>query len=239
VIFERRRPYGLDFLIVCLGRTGSTHLMALLDSSPGVRCFGELFYDEVSAFLSWPDHDHHAFVADALGKGPEKRGFKYPLDSMIAFPQTIDLLRDRRVRIIRLTRRNRLAHLLSARLAAVSGVWYSDTTGTGAASERPERRVCLGLDECLAWFRVNLFYDAVLDELCRQRPTFRLEYHEIPTRAADALHFLGVDAGKAQLTSPYRKLRTRPMHEVIENWDELAAGLRGTRWEEFLEEEPI
>ena len=46
--------------------------------------------------------------------------------------------------------------------------------------------------------------------------------------------FLGVEP--QPLRSWFEKLRTRPLSDVVENWEELRQGLTGTRYEVFLAE---
>jgi hypothetical protein len=220
----------LDFLIVCLGRTGSSHLASLLDSHPGIVSRAEFFNADDGGFDRWPGGDHRAFVADYAGFSDDKVcGFKLPLDSLVNYPVLLDFLRDERVRIIRLVRPNRLAHLVSARLAQQTGVWHSHQ------GEQPSIRVRLGVDECLAWFRDGEYHDAILDELTRRHPTYRIRYEELsdPRRLDELQRFLRV--APMPLCSDSRRQRRRPLAEVVENWDEVADGLRGTGWEQFLE----
>ena len=76
-----------------------------------------------------------------------------------------------------------------------------------------------------------------MDRLAEGHPTIRLTYERLVAGSIDEVQqFLGVEP--RALSSPHRKLRTRPLREAIENWNELSDGLRGTRFERFLAETP-
>ena len=66
---------------------------------------------------------------------------------------------------------------------------------------------------------------------------FRLDYEELakePGAPSRVLEFLGAEA--RPLTTRLRKQNPESLTELVENYSELAAALRGTQWESFLEE---
>ena len=224
----------LDFVILCLDRTGSTYLQELLDSHPDVRCFGELFSNE--AFAD-PEHfarsghtdplNYMAEVTSGLTKAAV--GFKLPLNSIRAFPASLDLLVERDVRVIRLVRENHLAQYVSWRLFQRGLVAKSRQ---GSYGDEP---LVIEPDKAIRSMAQRAFHDRLLDEIARRHPHLRITYEELardPT-LDETLDFLGVQA--ASLRSDLRKLRIRPLSEVIENWDELSDALAGTPYEGFLD----
>ncbi len=232
---------ALDFVILCLGRTGSTHLQSLLDSHPEVRCYGELFTDvdlatghgesRTQTFIGSPHDDPIAYVEE-LTEGVDGRavGFKLPNNSLRAFPQAARVLEEPTVKIVRLSRRNLLALLVSRRMLAATGVPQS-THGTYG-----DARVRIEPDRCLTAFRHMEADEHALDELADGHTTFRLTYEELVAgeRIDELQTFLGVEP--RPLNSWFARLRTRPLSETVENWDELVRALRGTRYEAFLNE---
>jgi len=221
------------FVILCLGRTGSTHLQSMLDFHSQARCFGELFGDgEPPTFATSGHSDPAAFLEDLLA-GIEERavGFKLPMNSIRAEPGAAELVRrDGRIAAIRLSRRNRLAQLVSRRLLAATGVSQSIFGAYGEAMVQIEPR------ECIAAFERMEADEDELDALCVGRETFRIDYEELgdETRLEALQRFLGIEP--EALRSWYTKLRNRPLRETVSNWDDLVAALADTRFASYLDE---
>jgi hypothetical protein len=227
---------GLTFVIACLGRTGSTHLVSLLDSHPDIRCFGELFthhegtLDE--AFVTSPIADPVEYVAQLTAPLTERAvGFKLPLNSIRAHPESLRLLEGESMRIVRLRRLNVLALLASRRLLASTKVPQSTHGDYGDAT------VELDPKQALAVFRLTDEHERYLDELGDGRPTFQITYEDLSAGCGlDELQdFLGVEP--VPLKSMFKRVRSRPLTETISNWDEVASALRGTPYERFLEDD--
>jgi len=130
--------------------------------------------------------------------------------------------------VIRLSRRNRLAQLVSRRLLAKTGVSQSIFGEYGDAAVRIDPQ------ECLAAFARIDAEERELDEVGAGHPEFRLDYEELVagTRAEDLQRFLGLEPER--LRSWFTKLRKRPLAETIENWGELSAALRGAGYGDYL-----
>ena len=220
----------LDFLILCLGRTGSTHLQALLDSHPRVRCLDELFSNSLYAAESHYAHagepSPRGYVARATAEVSEPVvGFKLPLNSVKAFPESLELLHDAELKVIRLSRRNLLAQYVSQQLKGQTGVSHSVQGDYG------EPRIRLKPAAALRHLQNAAFQERLLDELARHNPVFRLDYEQLVAqeRLDELQGFLEVEP--VELRSWFQKLRTRPLPEVVTNWDEVAEALRGTAYE--------
>lgn len=227
------------FVILCLARTGSSHLVALLDSHPRVHCYGEVLNATHRASEGWfvesGQTDPRAHVDDLLRRGPEQAvGFKLPINSVQDHPSIVELLeQDRELRVIRLVRRNALAMLLSRRMLRETWVSQSIYGSYGAAT------VTISPAECVRALERIERDDRWLDELAEGHPTHRLAYEDlIDGRGLEEVQRF-LDLEPAPLSSRYERLRTRPMSETIENWDELASALRGTPHEAFLEEDRL
>jgi hypothetical protein len=226
------------FVILCLGRSGSSHLQSLLDSHSEVRCFRELFSDRVPAgapgFVHSGFRDPCAYL-DALFAGQEERvvGFKLPMNSIRATPETVGLLgADHEMLVVRLSRRNLLAQLVSRRLQATTRVSHSFEGDYGDTKISIDPRQALNaLDRMEA-------DELELDGYAHGKRVFRLAYEELAAghRLEELQRFLGVEP--EPLRSWFTKLRTRPLSETVGNWSELQQGLRDTRYERFLAERP-
>jgi hypothetical protein len=223
----------LSFVILCMGRTGSTHLQFLLDSHPKVRCFGEWFTGNARSlddvFISAPTDDPARFVNERVAKCTEPAvGFKLPLGSIRAHPQALTLLERPELSFIRLTRRNKLALFVSRRMLATTQVPQSTHGSYG------ETTIRLDPDHVRPALTKIEEGDSYLDGLVAGRPVYRLDYEELsdPGALEPLQEFLGVEP--RPLSSVIERLRKRPLSETVENWDELEDALRGTRWEPLL-----
>jgi LPS sulfotransferase NodH len=229
-----------SFAILCVGRVGSEHLVSLLDSHPDVTCFSELFAPEwgvefqhgtlsVPHFATTQHEQPTSYWGELTAKlDTPVSGLKLPWSSIEAHPDALRLIADPAVDIIRLTRRDRVAQYVSAWLALESGVWHS-TQGAYRT-----RRIKVDPAKCLeALDRISEQEDR-LDELAHDHRVFQMTYEELVGRHRidDLQEFLRLQP--RELTSRYERLRERPLNEVIENFDELAAALAGTRYATYL-----
>jgi len=229
-------PTRLTFVILCLGRTGSTHLGSLLGSHPDIRCFGELFTDRKTTlddvFIKSPIDDPAEYIAQLIAPLTQTAvGFKLPLNSIRAHPEALGLLEDNDLRIVRLRRLNLLAVFASRRLLAATRVSrstkgdYCDTT------------VRLDPKQCLTVFKRMEEHERYLDGLAEDKPVFDIAYEDLAvgTNLDDLQSFLGVEP--VTLQSQFKRLRSRSLSETIENWPEVEEALRGSQYERFLEDD--
>lgn len=208
--------------------------MSLLDSHPDITCFSELFapgwgIDMQRGTLSVPhfaatEHERPVDYWAELTAGLDARlaGLKLPWSSIDAHPGALELIADPEVDIIRLTRRDRLAQYVSAYLALDSGVFHSTQGAYGA------HRITVDPGKCLEVLNRIGDQERELDDLANDHRVIALTYEELAggERLDELQSFLGVEPH--QLTSRYERLRERPLEDVVENFDELAAALAET-----------
>jgi hypothetical protein len=230
-----RNGNPLTFVILCLGRTGSTHLVALLDSHPEIRCFGELFPHERGTLdEEYAPHwqsDPLEYVAALTAPVTEPAvGFKLPLGSLQAHPDAARLVEPEDLRVVRLSRMNLLALFASRRLLA-------STKGSESGGDYGGATVALDPKQCLAMFRRSEEHERYLDELAADKPTVRITYEELAAgeRLAEVQRFLGVEP--VSLKSGHTRARKRALSETIENWPEVEEALRGSPYERFLQDD--
>lgn len=221
----------MRFVILCLGRTGSTHLQSMLDHHSQARCWGEVFGEgKPPTFAAADTDDPAAFLAGLLEGGDERAsGFKLPINSIRLEPRSAAIVRDdAELAVVRLSRRNGLAQLVSRQLLATTGVSQSIFGSYGDATVTIDPAACLPALDRIAE------EEAELDEIAAGHKTFRIAYEELgdETRLEQLQRFLGLDP--EPLRSWFERLRTKPLAETVENWDELAAALSGTAHERFL-----
>jgi hypothetical protein len=237
----------LTFAIVHQPRVGSTHLAALLDSHPAIRCYGELFHTNglVGAEQLWGVGfsasgytNHHEFLAHSVDTaGAPIVGCKLAWSWFAHWPETLDLFHDRDLRVVRITR-NLLEVVISDALVAESGIYHAAAaTEVGflaGVQDGPvdARTVRVDPQRCEHELQHRFFLDVLLDELARNCETFQIVHQSIPGQSDALLEWLG--ATPKVLSSPWLEIRTRPIPEVVENWDELAAHLSGTKWQALV-----
>jgi LPS sulfotransferase NodH len=227
-------PVLPHFLILTSGRTGSSHLVSLLDSHPDLCCFGELFRPAEASlpffYVNTPHTDPHEYLASLTDRvGKRLMGFKLTPNCLATHPEAERLLQDTRVRVILLRRVNLLAQALSGGLAKATGVWHS----TGG-KRNPHAQVRIPPERIVGTLIKLQEQQLALVALCREHPVFELSYEDLAAdnRLDDVQRFLGVEP--QPLTSRYRRLDPRPLREKIENWEEVRAALVGTQFEGLL-----
>jgi hypothetical protein len=232
------RRVMVRFVILCLGRSGSSHLQSMLDSHHSIRCFGEIFSDRAPAsgpgFINSSCRDPSAYLENLfLDSGFPVVGFKLPMNSIKALPASAELVAaDQEMRVIRLSRANLVAQLVSRTLQRSTQVSHSLQGGYDGATVRidPDRAL-----RALERMEDN---ERDLDALAEGHLLHRILYEELsdPSRLEDVQRFLGVPP--APLRSWFEKLRKRPLAETVENWDELVGRLRETRFADLAVEAP-
>lgn len=221
------------FVILCLGRTGSTHLWSLLDSHPQIRCFGEVLNDEArdpDSFVLSGQKKVVPFLRELLASPTEPvSGVKLPMNSLRAYPQAASLLAaEAEMRVVRLSRTNRLEQIVSRRLMARSGIAHSIHGDYGGTRVRIDPASCVRAIETIE------AEEAELDAIAAGHPTFRMAYEEIgsESRLIALQEFLGVRP--ATMSSWFTRLQRKPLPEVIENWSELEAALTEAGYSAFV-----
>ncbi|MGH2722693.1 MAG: hypothetical protein ACRDI0_00230 [Actinomycetota bacterium] len=248
----------MRYLLTCPARTGSTMLSRYLKSHPDVCAHGEVlapsgpldFYGVnyrvdpplELVLLGRRDRDPVAFLWEFVWQAGGRRavGFKGKYEELL-LPQYAMVLeeisRDTDIRILHLTRDNLLERYLSQHLAVhVHGVYEAHL-----GDARPEQaRVRLSPEECEEDFRRTEERQASFRAMLRKHEVLELSYEQLVGERKHTLArvqaFLGVQ--ERELTTKSVRLRTRPVREVVENYEELAKRFRGTRYGVFFEPGP-
>lgn len=189
------------------------------------------------------------FDADSVPGDVGAVGFKVMYNQLSLWPTFAyltprggRLLQDRSLRnwlsvneviIIHTLRRNRLKVLVSHELAAQSGRYHSRD------SESENRRVAIPLLGLKARLRRIETAERVARATIRGLPTIEIVYEDyISAGGADQdgrlCAALGQPILEGGLSSPLRKVSSDDLRDTVENYDQVAAYLSGTRFERFL-----
>lgn len=238
------------FLILAAGRTGSTRLRLLLDSHPLALCHGEVFGENLST-LAEPGSDAHRRrleerAADPAGfardhvfatEGKEALGFKILYHQLAdTWPGLMNWLAvERDIRLVHLVRRNGLKRFLSE--------YFVGTVTRKNLFLKTEEIPALPLVEIPPTVLLaNL--ESIEAEADRMRaifcdhPVHELAYEDSLEDNGPALRsvldFLGLPP--AELSVGIKKILPDDPKALIANFNEVAAALRGTRYEWMLRE---
>lgn len=217
------------FAIVCMGRTGSSLLVNLLNSHPDIECQGELFRP-ATAFSKFPGMSRREFLEKHAYEGDLPiRGFKMPFDWILDHPCIFDDFRHLGYKILRLNRRNALSHFVSIKLAQLNNNW-------GSRHPYSIGKTSVDAVELYQFIGSRHSCNTVLDRFSAPLECITLHYETImaPQSHADVLQFLG--ARPHALTTDTIKQRSRPLAEAIENIAELELALGQTRMAELMKD---
>lgn len=236
------------FIIVTIGRTGSTRIRRLLDSHPEITCHGELL-GEGLVHLARGDEGllgrlrrereadpasflvHRAFVPGGDRAPSRAVGLKVLCGQVVErYPAALERLRsDRDLHVIHLVRRNGLRRFISEWTVGAGLVRHSYSRDDAAPTIEPVR---IPVEAVLADLeRVEAERTRVEREFGRH-PFLEIAYEDTlddnGPMLRDAQAFLGVDP--APLSCDLRKSLPEDPRATVANLDEIVAALRGTRF---------
>jgi LPS sulfotransferase NodH len=250
------------FMIVCAPRTGSTMLRLLLNSHSMICSHGEVFNQNTIFGFVGIDRKGEMKIGkieppiyQMLSKIRDKDPVQF-LHEFVLYSGTFsavgfkilygtlwtsdcksvfnEVLEDNDIKIVHLTRENRLRRFLSAHVTAnVTGV-----TVALSEDEKPKvAKVSLSVDECISDMRrVGAEESRIRKEFSRHE-VFEITHEEIVNSADSKLvelqKFLGVEP--EPLTTPTVKLLSDDLRDIVENYMELCEAFRGTPHEIYLE----
>jgi LPS sulfotransferase NodH len=246
-------------VIFSRGRTGSNLLVWLLKSHPHIRSHGEIFGEyylqhgfirnEINRIGAVPYFEwatRRMFTERVVGV----KFLYYQLESEYArrwnvsdIPSLLPVLEERRdLRIIHLKRRNRLATLVSWKLAGHTQRWARldagrlSQSGQSRDSMYGEITINLSYDECQKEFARVEKWERFYDTTFAKHPYLEMYYEDLVAdrrgETARALELLGLD--DCELESPLRKQNKRTLEDVVENFAELRRRFANTPYADFF-----
>lgn len=231
----------IRFLIVTIGRTGSTRLRLLLDSHPQVLCHGELYGGNLGTLAPSDSHLHAQLLAEReadpasfLAKrafateSMKAVGLKVLRSQLMDWPGLLEALRaDFSVRVIHLVRKNGLKRFLSEYFVGTVTHKHLLLPGEAVPDVKP---VEMPVELLLSDLRRVEEQSAEIRSLFAGHPFHELTYEESLEDNGLALQavqsFLGVPL--APLTSPIRKVLPDDPKLLVANFEEVSRALTGT-----------
>ena len=219
------------FVILFVGRSGSTFLQESLDAHSSIRADGERFgaYGVISQVRRMEEYLTSEHGVDAVG-------FKTKLRDVRSPTEFASMLHERDVRVICLLRWNlvkqAISHANAVRLHERTGEWNRRRpVDLGKLTVEP--RQLIGDMERIAAERRTLL-DFVADV---GRPALVMQYEDLLSRPEEsfelAFRFLGVDS--EPVTSSTTKNTADDLRTAVENYEELCSALVGTGYETMLD----
>lgn len=249
------REHPSYFVILGIQRTGSNLLRTLLASHPEAAVYGEVFMDggcwfEVDGLppnapevIAERDADPLAFAEKYVFRPHPEHiravGFKlfYPqaLQNDAALWSWLDQRED--VTVLHLRRRNAFRQYVSHLVAESTGMWRTYADGR---KPMPLDEVRLTVDpaDCEQMMtRVDELGAAALARL-PSRPVMELTYEGLCEDPDGVLGSVQQSLGlePQPLTTTLTRQVTRPLRQLIENYDETARHFASTRWAECFDE---
>jgi LPS sulfotransferase NodH len=219
------------FAIVGNPRTGSSHLVSLLDSHPDVACWDDEIFDEGEAFdKSSYDNPRDFLLESVFNVDARAVGFKLLWDAMSRTAKVWNLLEELDILLVHTCRANLLDSFISYQLATINRAftcWYGDYK-----TQRFEARY----DQCLEWFETAEFIDIELRQRALKEgiPRIEIEYTELCRNQDRVLEFLGVS--RLPLTSRLTKQRKGSQSEILTNYADLKERFAGSKWAKNFED---
>ncbi len=222
------------FIIFGQGRTGSTLLVDLLNSSPSVYCDEELFFYKM--------HSPARYVEgkSRLCKAPVY-GFKAKIYQLSDVQETDPALFMRRLHrngwtIIHIERENLLRHSLSAVLAEQRQLYQAkDEIDLRGQREKEHVPVELLIGEMQQRERFRRQEAAVLQDL----PHIPISYEadladsEKQQRSLNRI-FEALGVPSVEVYTNLRRINSKALHDDVANYDELVSALDSNGYEKYL-----
>lgn len=239
------------FSIVSMQRSGSGWFETLLNSHVNISSNGEIFSPKerrtnISTVIRALDKVYNLdwFSSASKNECTAAVGFKWMLNQglMANCIKVVQYFRERSVSVIFLFRRNLLRRLVS-QLANDHDRVRKQLNGTHKAHVHSENEANI-----LAMYKPRINTSELISNLKNAEKFARnalehfnniryivLYYEDLlqnSTKMMDVLEFLRVPQRK--LVSRHVKIHTRPLPNLIENWDEIYTSLKGSEYESFL-----
>lgn len=234
------RPQVTSFVILFIERDGSTYMVSMLQSHPAIESVFERFADmrlkgaSADEQLSWARN----FYSAPLIGSDAAIGFKTKLVDVLDPAGFATLLKESRVHIIQMRRKNRVKAVVSR----INARRLYEATGKWNLYDKSNRMPPMSIDlETFAhYLRDREEADNELTTFVSQLdlPTLHVNYEELLLDREGVLRnifdFLNVPPHPVQEKTV--KHTRDDLREVIENFDELRAEYTGTVYEAMFDE---
>lgn len=225
-------PVEQRFAVIGNARTGSNYLLDGLKSSPAIRVYHEIFASH-NREVGKDFERIFATVFQPESKATQVVGFKV-FYNHLTDEEWQKLVACRDLKVIHLTRRNRLRTVISLEIAFKTGQW----TQSGHTGAPKEKRVTLDPQKLIQ--RLEQIEEGELATRARfcDRQILEVVYEDL-VQSPQALFALvgaylgvdGIDPGRIRL----KKQNPEGLQQLIMNYDEVVEILKNTRFAEYLD----
>lgn len=242
----------VKFVVLTSSRTGSTWLVDLLNTQPGIETHGELFlkHGRLSPAIAGRA-DYCRFVdtydnssvwrvprvftyLNEFYRAPRTVGFKLMYSQLRRYPEILAYFAFRRVRIVHLVRLNLIDVIVSDELARLTGTSHVQT---GKISGVPKVHVdAASLVDRVSKLSENTEVTGRLARLC-MCPIIGVTYEALLDGEAEftrILKFLDMPEPASRPKSVLTKRGSGSHRDSIENYDEIRQILMSTRFLQML-----
>jgi LPS sulfotransferase NodH len=222
------------FVIIAQERTGSILLEMLLYSHGEVKIYGEIFNpnEEIRKrirkrpiqLVDDPIVYLDNYVYKEYPESIQAVGFRlfYTHARNEEWKSVRDFLKDSKVRVIHLMRKNLLDRYLSHQLALRTDRWIASKEG----ERKFEEPITLSASDCFRDFYSSKWYQKEEEQFFNENPKTRIFYEDLckyPKGEGERIQrFLGLQV--RDLSTTTAKQRTQKKKEIIENYTELKEG---------------
>jgi LPS sulfotransferase NodH len=224
-------PINQRFAIIGNARTGSNYLLDGLKSSPSIRMYHEIFADHNRQI----GKDFDKILSTVLqpeSKSTQMVGFKVFYNHLTE-EEWKKLLARRDLKVIHLTRRNRLRTVISLEIALKTGEWTKSGHSNGSKAKH------IHLDPLKLTKRLEQIEEgeATTRARLRDRQILEVVYEDMVRSPGETFvsvgSFLGVegiDPGRIRL----KRQNPESLRQLIVNYEEIESVLKNTRFAEYL-----
>ncbi len=221
------------YIVLTQARSGSNMLRSLLHSHPQIISDGEIYrrlYGRNSVKMwnrFFSKKPHHI----------KQVGFKlfyyHPVDSD---DRTVwDIIKsDSNIKLIQLSRKNKLKMIVSRDIAMKTDVWSSKRNENQKVDKRIELDTKKFIDECN---QIDVWENQI-EHLFPQHQLIKITYEDLVKERdkvmAEVFNFLEVD--NLSVKPLFKKQNTEEIKNLILNYDQFSSEIKSTRWAFLLDE---
>lgn len=244
------------FVIIGAERTGSNLLVGAVAQQKAIACAGELFNPKLAekGIVPWFEGSptdpnllhairksgarnlHARLIADAAAGGAVRAGFKLLYYQGLVDYRILSFLAGLpELKVVHLFRENRLRRWISHHRAETTDSWYV-AKGNGKPSAAPP--ITLDAWETVKDFAYITMLEGLYSAFFAPNATLNLVYEEFSADLGDTgnrfAEFLNVPIQGFEARS--RKTGAASLRAEVDNLDQIAAALSGTRWAQMAQE---
>ena len=222
------------FAVLGHSRTGSNYLFMGLNSSSCVKMFHEVFAERHRA-LAGKDFDQiFPMVFQKESRSIKAVGFKLFYEHLNR-DEWEKLWSHKYIRIIHLTRENRLRTIVSLDIAYKTDQWSASANDKD--KHVAEKRILLDTSKLIDRLEQIQDYETFIRDRFKNRHILEVVYEKFTTKPGETFQYIGeylgvddIDLSKITLT----KQNPESLEQLIVNYDEVYELLKNTKYAPFL-----